>query len=238
MKMEIPQMINCIYRATEGEGIHVGRPQVFVRYQGCAIGCVNCDSKDTWGFLANSTHTTEDILNIVYDEGHHGKIKFVSITGGDPLHPKLLPGVIELSAELKKRGYGINVEAAGARFVEELFDLVDFISFDFKTPSTNVNTPEMNIRKMVQHFSHKAQIKAVISDRVDFEAVLNIRQKMLSEYPDSLMPWVLTPCYNTEEIFPMERFVDVINWNEEAGALFRVIGQQHKWIHGPDKKQV
>ncbi len=238
MKIENPQMINCIYRATEGEGIHVGRPQVFVRYQGCAIGCVNCDSKDTWGFLANPTHTTEDILNIVYDEGHQGKIKFVSITGGDPLHPKLLPGVLELVRELKKRGHGINIEAAGSRVVEELFDLVDFVSFDFKTPSTKVQTPISNIRKMVQNYSEKAQIKAVIFDRADFDAILNIRQMMLSEFPQSKMPWVLTPCYNTEEIFPMDRFVDVINWNEEASGLFRVIGQQHKWIHGPDKKQV
>ncbi|MEX0799567.1 MAG: hypothetical protein WD025_08980, partial [Bacteriovoracaceae bacterium] len=43
--------INSIYMATEGEGIHVGTPQIFVRFQGCAIGCVNCDSKDTWEFL-------------------------------------------------------------------------------------------------------------------------------------------------------------------------------------------
>lgn len=238
MKPQTPQMINCIYRATEGEGIHLGRAQVFVRYQGCNIGCVNCDSKDTWNFLNNSTHTTQDILNTVFDEGYSGKIKFVSITGGDPLHPKLLPGVLELAAELKKRGYGVNVEAAGTRVVDELFELVDFISFDYKTPSTQVLTPEANIRKMVQNYSEKAQIKAVIENRKDFEAVLNIRQLMLSEFPDSKMPWVLTPCYNTEEIFPMERFVNVINWNEEAGALFRVIGQQHKWIHGPDKKQV
>lgn len=238
MKTEAPQMINCIYRATEGEGIFVGRPQVFVRYQGCAIGCINCDSKDTWGFLANPTHSTEDILNTVFDEGHQGKIKFVSITGGDPLHPKLLPGVLELVRELKNRGYGINVEAAGTRVVEELFDRVDFISFDFKTPSTKVHTPEANIRKMVKNYSEKAQIKAVIETRADFEAILNIRQMMFSEFPDSQMAWVLTPCYNTEEVFPMERFVEVINWNEEAGGFFRVIGQQHKWIHGPDKKQV
>ena len=43
-------LINSIYRATEGEGVFVGRPQIFVRYQGCAIGCINCDSKDTWEF--------------------------------------------------------------------------------------------------------------------------------------------------------------------------------------------
>ena len=50
--------------------------------------------------------------------------------------------------------------------------------------------------------------------------------------------WVLTPCYNTNEEFPMERFIAVINWNEAVGGPFRVIGQQHKWIFGPTKKNV
>lgn len=238
MKNDTAQMINCIYRATEGEGIFVGRPQVFVRYQGCAIGCVNCDSKDTWNFLSNPTHTTEEIINKVIDEGFGGKIKFVSITGGDPLHPKLLPGVIELARELKNRSYGINIEAAGSRVVEELFDLVDFISFDIKTPSTNVHTPYENIRKLVNKYADKAQIKSVIYDRKDFDEVLRIRRLIEAEFHNSQVSWVLTPCYNTEEVFPMDRFKEVISWNEEAAGLFRVIGQQHKWIHGPDKKQV
>lgn len=231
-------MINCIYRATEGEGIHVGRPQVFVRYQGCAIGCLNCDSKDTWNFLNSPTHTTEEIINLVYEEGFKGKIKFVSITGGDPLHPKLLPGVLDLAKSLKSHGYGLNIEAAGSRVVEELFDIVDFISFDFKTPSTGVKTPIENIRKIVANYSDKAQIKAVVFDRDDFQAALKIRTEMLDEFPQSKLSWVLTPCYNTEEVFPMERFQQIISWNEEMGGFFRVIGQQHKWIHGPDKKQV
>ncbi len=231
-------MINCIYRATEGEGVFVGRSQVFVRYQGCAIGCVNCDSKDTWDFLSESTHSTEDILNQVYDEGFGGKIKYVSITGGDPLHPKLLPGVMELVLKLKERGYGINVEAAGSRVVSELFDQVDFVSFDLKTPSTEVKTPIENIKKMLEFYAHKSQIKAVIASREDFDFALNVKKDMDKMFGPTQTSWVLTPCYNTGEMFPMERFVEVINWNEEAGGLFRVIGQQHKWIHGPDKKQV
>lgn len=232
------QLINSIYRATEGEGIFLGRPQIFVRYQGCAVGCLNCDSKDTWDFDQETGVTTTEILERVYTEGFNGKIKNVSITGGDPLHPSHVPHVLEVASALKDRGYFINIEAAGTRVVDEIFDIVDYISFDFKTPSTGVKTPLRNIQKMNLLYPGKFQVKAVVADKADFDAVFDA-YKSLCVTEDSLnFPWVLTPCFNNEEQFPLQRFIDVMKWNEENGGFFRVIGQQHKWIFGPDEKQV
>jgi 7-carboxy-7-deazaguanine synthase len=231
-------LINSIYRATEGEGVFVGRPQIFVRYQGCNIGCLNCDSKDTWDFSAESGQDLESILAQVHSEGLNGAIKNVSVTGGDPLHPSHVPHVLMLVKELKERQYYINIEAAGTRVVDEIFDLVNFISFDFKTPSTGVKTPLINISKMIAQYPGKFQVKAVIADERDFKATLAAFKTLEAEGLGMPFPWVLTPCYNTEEEFPMDRFVAVMKWNEENGGHFRVIGQQHKWIFGPDKKQV
>lgn len=231
-------LINSIYRATEGEGVFVGRPQIFVRYQGCNIGCLNCDSKDTWDFSPESAQDFESVLAQVHSEGFNGAIKNVSITGGDPLHPSHVPHVLSLVKALKERGYYLNLEAAGTRVVDEIFDLVDYISFDFKTPSTGVKTPLKNISKMIAQYPGKFQVKSVIADYRDFTATLEAFKTLEAEGHGMPFPWVLTPCYNTEEEFPMERFVSVMKWNEEKGGLFRVIGQQHKWIFGPDKKQV
>jgi 7-carboxy-7-deazaguanine synthase len=236
--MSTKHLINSIYRASEGEGIYLGRPQIFVRYQGCSVGCVNCDSKDTWDFSSESAQSIESILEQVYTEGFNGSIKTVSITGGDPLHPSHVPHVLELVARLKDKNYYINIEAAGTRVVDEIFDLVDFVSFDFKTPSTGVKTPIRNLSKMITQYGNKMQIKSVIYDKVDFEATLEAYQTLQKENLNMNFPWVLTPCYNLGEAFPMERFASIIAMNEANGAYFRVIGQQHKWIFGPDKKQV
>lgn len=231
-------LINTIYRATEGEGVFLGRPQIFVRYQGCTVGCLNCDSKDTWEFDKQMGITLEEILERVHSEGFNGSIKNVSITGGDPLHPSHVPFVLELVKALKEKNYFINIEAAGTRVVDEIFDLVDYISFDMKTPSTGVKTPVKNIQKMNAQYQSKFQLKSVVADKVDFDAVMDL-YKTLSISESSLnFPWVLTPCYNTNEEFPLQRFKNVLNWNEENGGVFRVIGQQHKWIFGPDEKQV
>lgn len=232
------QLINSIYRATEGEGIFLGRPQIFVRYQGCAVGCLNCDSKDTWEFDKSTGVDLEEILEKVHTEGFNGLIKNVSITGGDPLHPAHVPHVLELVKALKERGYFINIEAAGTRVVDEIFDLVDYISFDMKTPSTGVKTPLKNIQKMIAQYQSKFQLKAVVFDRKDFDTVLDAYKTLASTENSLNFPWVLTPCFNNEEDFPLKRFTNVLSWNEESGGFFRVIGQQHKWIFGPDEKQV
>lgn len=232
--------IHSIYRATEGEGVYVGTPQIFVRFQGCAIGCVNCDSKDTWEFT-DETRSIESVLTQIEDiSGQYpNRLKRVSITGGDPLHPKHTEGLLALIKELKKRGFYINIEAAGTRVLDEVFDSIDFISFDVKTPSTAVRPNRNLILKLTKQYQGKAQVKSVISDKKDFEFVFDLYQSILKEVGyNNEIPWVLTPCFEPGEEFPKERFEQVIAMNEDFGAPFRVIGQQHKWIYGPDKKDV
>ncbi|MDD0853305.1 7-carboxy-7-deazaguanine synthase QueE [Halobacteriovorax sp. GB3] len=229
-------LINSIYRATEGEGVLIGSPQVFVRFQGCAIGCLNCDSKDTWDF-DGELMDLEEIMLSVYQETFQGKIKRVSITGGDPLHPKHVPYVLELTKKLKDQGYFVNIEAAGTRVVPEIFELVDYISFDYKTPSTGVRTNPALIVKLANQYQNKFQIKSVIETREDFDQTVLAYNEVLSQVDHMTFPWCLTPSYNTEEEFPEARFIEVLKWNEAFGGMFRVIGQQHKWIFGPKKKQ-
>jgi 7-carboxy-7-deazaguanine synthase len=149
-----------------------------------------------------------------------------------------VPHVLELVKRLKEKKYYINIEAAGTRVVNEIFDLVDFISFDLKTPSSNVKTPLNLIAQLNSQFQGKFQIKAVIENQADFIYTLNAFKKLQIEENQINAPWVLTPAYNTLEEFPLNRFMQVLSWNEEAGGHFRVIGQQHKWIFGPDQKQV
>ena len=90
--------INSIYMATEGEGIHIGKPQIFVRFQGCTVGCLNCDSKETWDFNS-SLRSFESVVDQVEEEAgkYPHRIKRISITGGDPLHPKHTQAVEKLS---------------------------------------------------------------------------------------------------------------------------------------------
>jgi len=238
--MNLNFYINSIYRATEGEGLFIGTPQVFVRFQGCNVGCLNCDSKDTWDFDKMPAQSLDQVLTLISTELGQGivPLKRVSITGGDPLHPIHEKPLLALCQELKKRDIYISLEASGTRIVSSIFDLVDFINFDFKTPSTGVSTKKQIICTLIEQFSSKFQIKSVIQDQVDFDYTYQACKQLMSKYPQQKIPWVLTPVYNVKEEFPQKRFEEVLRLNELYGAYFRVIGQQHKWIFGPDKKQV
>jgi 7-carboxy-7-deazaguanine synthase len=231
-------LINSIYLATEGEGIHVGTPQIFVRFQGCHIGCLNCDSMDTWSFEEGELWSLDSILEEIHVEGKNGMIKRVSITGGDPLHPKHLPAVYKLSEALRKKGYYINIEAAGTRIDHKIFDLLDFISFDFKTPSTGVKTNPALIKTLLEQYQGRFQIKAVIENEKDFDATYEAYKIVISGDQNLKIDWCLTPAYNCDESFPQKRFERILELNEQVGGVFRVIGQQHKWVYGPNLKQV
>lgn len=228
--------LNSIYSATEGEGVHIGTPQTFIRFQGCAVGCYNCDSKDTWSFRGGKIYTTEMVLEELKKEGFSKRKRRVSITGGDPLDPQHIEGLMELIKVLKSEGAWINIEAAGNVVHHGVFDLVDFISFDVKTPSTKVITPEENISKVIEQYAHKLQIKSVVFDQADFDYANAVKEKMIEHFDGIDFPWILTPVFNYGEDFPRERVHEIAVWNEARGGHFRVISQQHKWIHGPNKK--
>lgn len=232
-------LINSIFLASEGEGVRIGLPQVFVRFQGCSIGCENCDTKESWEFGQDYSMNFEDVVQQIqqHSHGQFAQIKNVSITGGDPLHPKHVPGVIKLAKRLKSLGYEINLEASGSRVVDEVFDLVDFISFDFKTPSTGVKTPVSQLEKLIVNYSSKYQIKSVVYDKKDYEASFEIFMALSNKLSQKIN-WIVTPCFNNGEEFPRDRYQQIIQMNMEFGGPFRVIGQQHKWMWGPDKAKV
>ena len=235
--MDNQLLINSIYRATEGEGIYVGRPQVFIRFQGCQVGCLNCDSKETWGFDEKFGMEMGGLLDKV-DEQAGSTIQWISITGGDPLHPRHRLGLEELIKQLKSKQYLINLEAAGVRMADGVFQQVDFISFDYKPPSTGIRFPLGHLKEMAQNYLGKFQIKAVVEDTRDFKACLGAYQELERTGLAHGFEWCLTPAYSPHETFNPKRFIEIMSLNYEHGCPFRVIGQQHKWVYGPHQRQV
>ena len=236
--MSLIHRLNSIYPATEGEGVHIGTPQIFVRYQGCKIGCLNCDSRDTWAFRGGNILTTPEVIEQLKEHGFGSRTRRVSITGGDPLDDRNISSALELVQELKKHKAWINIEAAGNVYASEIFSLVDFISFDVKTPSTGVKNSLDPLKKVIESFSHALQIKAVVADKSDFDFISEVKKEVEHVEGADLVQWVLTPVFNYGEDFPKERVAEIIKWNQFHGGFFRVIGQQHKWVYGPDKKYI
>jgi 7-carboxy-7-deazaguanine synthase len=43
--------INEMFQTLQGEGYFTGVPAIFIRLQGCPVGCAWCDTKHTWDKL-------------------------------------------------------------------------------------------------------------------------------------------------------------------------------------------
>mgnify|MGYP003664071811 FL=1 len=48
MNIETTYKINEIFETLQGEGSFTGQPSIFIRLQGCPVGCSWCDTKHTW----------------------------------------------------------------------------------------------------------------------------------------------------------------------------------------------
>lgn len=119
--------VNEVFRTIQGEGSATGTPAVFVRLQGCAVGCAFCDTKHTWStnpesrrsllqVLQKTAEPREEFAEVEADElvkqvlvAASGLVRHVVITGGEPANYDLVP----LTKGLRQSGLCAQVETSG-----------------------------------------------------------------------------------------------------------------------------
>ncbi|RXF02978.1 MULTISPECIES: 7-carboxy-7-deazaguanine synthase QueE [unclassified Pseudoalteromonas] len=117
--------VNEIFETIQGEASFTGTPSIFLRLQGCPVGCSWCDTKQTWEtndtFIVSLSETVEkkadsefwanasadDILATFESRGYQAK--HVVITGGEPCMFDLRP----LCTLLHDKGYSTQIETSG-----------------------------------------------------------------------------------------------------------------------------
>jgi len=100
--------LNEHFWSIQGEGEHAGRTAVFLRLQGCPVGCEWCDSKLTW-YAGGERVQIEDFPTIVRQ---YPESEFVVITGGEPLLYDLDALFVVLRAHFPSRA--LHLETSGA----------------------------------------------------------------------------------------------------------------------------
>lgn len=112
--------VNEIFETIQGEAKFTGTASVFVRLQGCPVGCPWCDTKHTWDFEGEQVHDiiakTEDSDTYQsFTESHLASVlgnyqaKHIVITGGEPC----LYDLTSFTALLLSNGYTVQVETSG-----------------------------------------------------------------------------------------------------------------------------
>lgn len=115
--------VNDIYASIQGEGVKTGTPMVFLRLQGCDVGCPWCDTKETWTVdPLQKARSIKDVLgkSPVWTMQKAEKIawhiarnfpnfEWILLTGGEPSRYDLAP----LVDQLHEAGYKVAIETSG-----------------------------------------------------------------------------------------------------------------------------
>lgn len=184
-------MVNAIYRVNEvfetiqGEGFYTGTPAVFIRMQGCDVGCPWCDTKHTWLVELSDECTLEQTLLPSSDQQRwaHASAKqllgvletyharHVVITGGEPCFYDLSP----LTTLLHDHGFFCQIETSGTYDV-----LVDSRSWVTVSPKIGMKGK----REMQKQAMNRAnEIKHPVARKSDIEAL----EQLLMDYPTQAM---------------------------------------------------
>jgi 7-carboxy-7-deazaguanine synthase len=95
-----------VFYSIQGEGVTAGLPAVFVRLQGCTVGCSWCDTKYSWDPEAGSAVD----LDALVEEVSAYPCRRAVVTGGEPLES---PSFALLLKALGVQGFTIEVETSG-----------------------------------------------------------------------------------------------------------------------------
>ncbi|RUO57992.1 7-carboxy-7-deazaguanine synthase QueE [Pseudidiomarina marina] len=117
--------INEVFQTIQGEGIFTGVPAVFIRLQGCPVGCPWCDTQHTWEqhvsdevALSRVTEktqptaqwanaTAEQLVELMRQKGYSAR--HIVITGGEPA----MYDLTQLGEALEQAGFKLQIETSG-----------------------------------------------------------------------------------------------------------------------------
>src|SRR5215470_7068405 len=159
------------FYSIQGEGPTAGLPAIFVRLQGCSVGCTWCDTKYSWDAGAGR----EVELGTLLDEVGAFPCRRVVITGGEPLESPLFA---PLFTALGERGYAVEVETSGTK--EPGPEITGLVQWNVSVKLAGSGVPErtrINPAAIRAFRERGAWWKFVVSDPAEVGEVLRLAER-------------------------------------------------------------
>ncbi len=213
--------VSEVFVSIQGEGTRAGLPCVFVRLQGCELRCRWCDTPYALDLKQREKNMSgEDIFHRIVISG----VKFVTITGGEPLNQK---AIIPFMKYLCEKGYLVALETNGHLDISEVEPRVIKI-VDIKCPDSKMD--KFNNYKNLEYLDKKDEVKFVVANRSDYDwAKERIRDLNLFNRVGCVL---FSPVWGELEPSVLSE------WILKDALPVRLNLQIHKFIWGNDKRGV
>ncbi len=193
--------VNEVFLTLQGEATHTGTPAIFIRLQGCDVGCPWCDTRHTWTLNKQHEVATLEKANaklecwtIMSADELARQVSFIGkaarhvvITGGEPFQQKL----VELVTALNMRDYRVQVETSGCF---PAFDSLPFCREVWITVSPKFDMPG-GYKPLPDTMTLAKEIKMPIRDAKDFDRL----EQLIKDYR-LICPIYLQPLSQSKRI--------------------------------------
>lgn len=213
-----------VFFSIQGEGPTAGLPAVFVRLQGCSVGCAWCDTKYSW----DPAGGRQIDLGALVAEVAAYPCRRIVITGGEPLESALFSPLV---ADLRDRGMDVEVETSGTVVPPAPVDGPIQWNVSVKLAGSGVaRARRINAEAIARFRERQAWWKFVVGDDDDLAEVLDLaerfalpRERILlqpeairPEHLAARSPWVIEAC--KRHGFRFSPRLHVMTWGARRGV--------------------
>jgi len=213
--------ISSLFESIQGEGEYVGKRQIFIRFFGCNLNCVFCDTKLKYYKIYTPLQVRKKINKF--------KIKSVSLTGGEPLcQVEFLKDFLPF---LKKDDFKLYLETNGTLYenLKKIIKFIDVISMDLKLESsTGMRKSFWYEHQNFFDIGRKKEIffKTVITLSTSFNDIKKLAEFLL----DKKKILYLQPDTNVLSKNLIKKCLKIQKYLNEKNIEARILPQVHKFL--------
>ncbi len=212
--------IGEVFSSIQGEGMLLGRRQVFIRFSGCNLNCNYCDTPQSRDPLYGNEISTDELFQrvkkLITPDFHS-----ISLTGGEPLlHADFIKNF------LRKYSFDALLETNGAlpHELDKIVNLIKYASVDIKLPEHHAVPAVDDLTRWTDLFKIELQsinllieeginsyCKIIVLPSTKVNTVSFIASKIADEVNDaSKLSMVIQP------VSPLQ------SWEEHGNKLFEI----------------
>lgn len=192
-----------MFSSIQGEGILIGKRQIFIRFAGCNISCKYCDTESSKTSETGEYYTYEK-LNDTIQALMTDDVDSIEITGGEPLlHSEYIK---EFLSRYNYKSL-LETNATLPENLQSLKNVIDIVSMDIKLP---------------EHFDLEDEWKTVYKNEIES---IRIMEENKMDYYIKIVISPTTPSETIEEI--IEDLIPITN--KEVEVIIQPVSPMSLW---------